>query len=564
MVESKTKKDKTTVLRWVYLALSTLITSFIIFQACLTGDVSARWSGAFVKFFSHLFNSSNVDTSKYVPVSGIDIDLLSTYSYNNIEGYQDNELPLGTTKLLESKVKPNDATNKAISYRVEDESILSFHQEVNGLYITGKSIGSTKVYVFSEDNKEINNSFLVTVSDRIAPINYDVYDIEVYKNSLFKLPITISSTVNENDIEKYYDINKLQITYSDFYLAPSMDFENYYIAKNIGESSINIKKDATFKTFNLLIKDDSSLTKHQFDSIRGQDVLFESSNSVYEAYLDDNTLTKDVVWDVDNKDIAKVDSFGRLSINKVEEETKIKLTAISTIDPSIIITKEIKLKPITVTSFELVIPYYGTHITNMPYMGNVGQQLKVWMEDNTGTIAKSGVIATSSNEEAAKVYVQGSYLYISCLKEGDAIISVTSINNPNVTKIIDLTVTTRGVINNENYLSFSEFIRKSIGHFSLFMVDGMFIYLTLYFFLRDKNNVKKWLFALIIVFTGLFLAGLSELIQHFVPSRYGSITDVLVDLVGFVLGAALINVISFFIKRHKVKKQFKKKMENNN
>ena len=109
-------------------------------------------------------------------------------------------------------------------------------------------------------------------------------------------------------------------------------------------------------------------------------------------------------------------------------------------------------------------------------------------------------------------------------------------------------------INSSNYDSFSSFIRKFVGHFSLFGLSGVFTTLSFKFFYYDK----KQKFSFFIIFSGIsgiFLAILSELIQKFVPGRSGEVLDVLIDLAGYFIGLLVIVLIVYLLKRNTTKKE---------
>ena len=99
-------------------------------------------------------------------------------------------------------------------------------------------------------------------------------------------------------------------------------------------------------------------------------------------------------------------------------------------------------------------------------------------------------------------------------------------------------------INENNIDQFSHFIRKFVGHFSLFIVSGVFTTLSVKFIYYDlsKNSVK---FAIISCISGLFLAILSEFIQLFAPGRSGELLDVLIDFSGYLLATLIIGLIVY-------------------
>lgn len=102
-----------------------------------------------------------------------------------------------------------------------------------------------------------------------------------------------------------------------------------------------------------------------------------------------------------------------------------------------------------------------------------------------------------------------------------------------------------GTINDTNMEAFSAFIRKFVGHFSLFLVDGVISSLYLHFLRLVYPTLKWWMTLLISFLSGLFIASLSEFIQIFIPGRVGALSDVLIDSGGYVVG--LLAVVFVFL-----------------
>jgi VanZ family protein len=99
-------------------------------------------------------------------------------------------------------------------------------------------------------------------------------------------------------------------------------------------------------------------------------------------------------------------------------------------------------------------------------------------------------------------------------------------------------------------------VRKSLDHFSAFLVLGIFSTFTwlLYF---DR---KKLLFSIPVnYFLGYFIAALTEFIQLYVPGRYGSYADVKLDFEGFCLSATILTI---FLIIHNIRKHIFDKKRN--
>ena len=101
-----------------------------------------------------------------------------------------------------------------------------------------------------------------------------------------------------------------------------------------------------------------------------------------------------------------------------------------------------------------------------------------------------------------------------------------------------------------DHAAFHSAIRKIVGHFLLFGLSGIFTTLT--FVINDYLMDKlKWKSIIIILSIGLLVALVSELIQYFVPGRYGVLTDVLIDYSGYILFSGIVYLAYILIVNKK-------------
>ncbi len=114
-----------------------------------------------------------------------------------------------------------------------------------------------------------------------------------------------------------------------------------------------------------------------------------------------------------------------------------------------------------------------------------------------------------------------------------------------ILKILDLAdITLSDLMINELHL----WVRKLIGHFGMFLVDGFLAYFALFFGVKKKTI---HLFLLTVGF-GIFVAAFSEVAQLFTPDRAGLFLDVVIDLIGFSIGSLAALFLSQW-KRYKPK-----------
>lgn len=105
-----------------------------------------------------------------------------------------------------------------------------------------------------------------------------------------------------------------------------------------------------------------------------------------------------------------------------------------------------------------------------------------------------------------------------------------------------------------DHAAFHSATRKFVGHFLLFGLSGLFTTLT--FVMNDFLMERfKWKNIIFILSFGLIVALVSELIQYFVPGRYGVLTDVLIDYSGYIVfsGIVYLTYVLITLKKQSVK-----------
>lgn len=129
-------------------------------------------------------------------------------------------------------------------------------------------------------------------------------------------------------------------------------------------------------------------------------------------------------------------------------------------------------------------------------------------------------------------------IVLTALKKGSATVHVNSLSNASLTSDFMITVTESGVISDANFNEFAQFMRKAAGHFGLFFVTALLGFLFFHAYIAESK--RDYLGFLGGGFIGFLLAGFSELIQYFVPGRTASWSDVGIDVLGYLLGAAFL------------------------
>lgn len=110
-------------------------------------------------------------------------------------------------------------------------------------------------------------------------------------------------------------------------------------------------------------------------------------------------------------------------------------------------------------------------------------------------------------------------------------------------------------INESNINAFHSFVRKFIGHFMMFVIDGFFVSWSIYLFNIEKMKTKNFYIGIIVsLLIGLLLASSTEFIQLHTPGRSGEIKDVLIDFSGYILGTIIIFIVCFLLYLNRKKK----------
>lgn len=144
------------------------------------------------------------------------------------------------------------------------------------------------------------------------------------------------------------------------------------------------------------------------------------------------------------------------------------------------------------------------------------------------------------------ILVNAFIIYQSCLPEisskswSDTVVEIIgSITNSGVSSEDPITPT----------LSFGKLIRKIFGHFSLFMIDGVFTYLYFYYLSVDKKFKNKYTHLIPSLSVGIVLAVGTELLQLVIPGRVGDGVDIAIDIAGYLVGVAVTYLIVLLVNR---------------
>ena len=558
-----------------FATLSLIINLFIIANSFIPGEASSKMSnfiGDIVKFF---VNGVDKDFEE-IKTQSIDLKLDERYLLNNVEGYKENEIPLGATKKLIASPNPKDATDANIYFTCDNENINVIQVDYGAFIEANENIDTFTVTAHLKDS-DIHTDYTFYVKEHTAPVDFSIS----LENTEIKTGLTeivnvtpISKIESLNDPLKYvryFDSTKLEYSSSNPSVA-SINNLGVITANNEGEAVISVSNGTISKTEKIIVKNNNG-------SIKKPDGNWKLTSTTNKAYVGDMNFDgndydevgkhhtalsidwmgnepSDTKMTYKSSDplIAMVDSSG--IVRGYRRKGTVTITATSTLDPNQSSSIEIEVEDVSIEELK-----YASEMTN--FQVEVGVTILISPNYLPINASDKKMMGEAENSSLVEIESRGSSVAIKGLEKGKTKVTIYAVNSPEAKLDYEIEVIPLKIINSSNEGDFFTIIRKSIGHLMLFFVNGIVTTLGAYFLL--KENKKKYLSYLIYplsLLSGFIVAGLSELIQLFTPDRSGRWLDVGIDVLGYALGVALIGLIFltlFIIKRIKNKKEIKVK-----
>ncbi len=541
------------VLKYVFLSITILFNAFIIVQASLPGSFSSVQSNFLSNIFAFLINS-NVSTSVNT------VELNNIYFQDNIESL---DIVYGTTQRLTVYYEPSDASNLGLTYSLSDNDNFNVIQSGNYFYIESYTESeSSTLTITSTYNSSISKSIILNGTPLNKPSDYS---FEIENN---ELEVGMSSNINITYLD--YDDQLTAIRYYDEYL---LDFEssnkdvayvdeyNVVHALSEGETYIYEVDNPDNKLLLSVNSNGEELVYPQQLIINGDfnvgiyDLDYGLYNQLEVEFIGDQPTDTSVTYIVSDPLYVKISKDGKMYGYK--KQGSVNVRAISNMDNNVYYDFVVNINEVVPTSMTL-------NTSSLNSLGGVSLNntftITASFEPSNTTNLEIGVLNYESNFD---LIMQGRQISLLATSLGEVTLTIYSVSNPSLTQELTVTVTEAQAINEDNYSDFHSFIRKFIGHFFLFGIDAILLYLTIFFFFKDIDKVNKEKYLLIILgitlLIGLVVAGSTEIIQLFVEDRTGSFSDVLIDFSGVIVFAlityAVIHLIRYIIKKKKQKKE---------
>ena len=586
------KHRKPKVYIFLGLFISTII--FVLVESCLPSSISGAQSNFFARIYAFFINSATGPQETEI-IKPKEISAVRDSSYLGKDENGNSKIAIGTTTLLSIDVQYPEKKNKddTLDRTYTIENVLGNKDDYNLVLSSSLNKLTNTINIRIVTDKYLGEQvsdlykFNVKISDNLTyPFSFRIVDLEKptsFLATIDKTTLKIGETAQINTqltgedrvdtyLRRYFDTTKIESSSSNNEVAT---IDKYGVVHAVSEGNATI----TFGTysFDIYVGNETitnpvdntialTTSKSQISAL-DYDYVFENgedsnnySTLIYPSFSDTSLEDQSVSYYLDSKLKAKIapykyDELGYpvykddngnncVRLCGYREKGTVKLTCISNANNNIKSSIDIQVGEAVAEqmnvnlsdNFELILGDQKVITASFSPKNTKNTAIKVVCNDESA-------LQISNNNTAS--------VTISAKKEGSFSITVSSISNPELSKTINFEIIAKQTINPNNFADFATFVRKYGGHMIIYLIMAVFGFLFFYsYFEIEKQKYMLGLPASLTI--GFIIAGLTELIQHFVPSRGGEWKDVGIDYMGFAIGTAIaliIYLIVYFIKK---------------
>lgn len=508
-MKAKTKRRKFYLIAFIFLSL------FICVESCLPSGISSIQS----QLIAVIFNKGQRGDKEVLPTS------------LEIEGK--NMMQIGDTQQLKVNFMPEKVSDTRITWSMEETDLASLSS--SGV-ITALKEGT--VIVRATSNVDINVFNTITIDIEPVPLkalllSYEKDEISVGTTTSIKIQYEPSNTtnkgiewistdekiatINERGIVKGIKVGSCQVyAKSEYYGIESRPITitvNNQPVIPVTEINYSDKEEPIYVTQSLVINP-----------------IFNEGASDQSFYMESSDSS---IFSVSNNKIIG------------KKEGSAYLTIISNADESVK-SREIliQVKEVNAIGIQLLNDkYYYQQATKIRY--------RLISENENIVVTNQKVFFSIEKNDFCTIDSDGT-LYAKKVGKIEITILWDKDSNISLTQEIEFVLPSSSFWGKLN-----RFTRKIVGHFSLFLLTGTFGMLTLVAY-QDK---LRYFYALLINFGyGFILGGISELLQLIPEGRACQFKDVLIDTLGYVIGAF---IVWLFLVIHRKRSRAKVKKEEN-
>lgn len=496
----------------IFLSLFIFFSLVIIIEACIPSSGSSSQS----KVLAWLFDRG--------PATA---DVVSPTSFN-LEG--ETTLYIGETNTYQSLFSPENTTDKRVTYVVSgDKEAVSLSSDGK---LTGLKAGEVTLIATSLSDGSLSSSLIVSVSNE--PITSLSLGLSQFKGVIKGM--SVKSTVTSNLNETPY--NLLSFSSSDTNVA-TIDEDGFIYTKNTGTTIIQ----AASKENNSVVSNQVPLSVVDGTLIATTSLNYSGSTDLYIG--ENRPLGMTFNHNASDRNVKVVTDDTTLTY---QGESLIGLKAgSSTVVVSSLANPELN-KSITFNVLEVKATKIILSEASLQY----GKTLNVkytLSSDSSLPVTNKEVLFSSSDTSIASIDDNG---LLVGYKKGNVKITASWKEDPTIADTAAVSITS---VDGETFDNINYWTRKIIGHFSLFMVTGVFGMLFSYDVFFKKKKLQLLYVSLVNLVYGFSLAGISELCQMTAKGRGPSMKDVGIDTAGYALAIVVLVIIILIIKYKQSKKK---------
>ena len=456
-----------------------------------------------------------------------EIDLKDYFAVNKF--YYDNNVP---------------TADKKISY-----SVIANNEEIKGSKVKFSQDGHYSVLLTHDASKITKVVEIIVVED------FNIY--------LSSKSIKVGNSIEFSIDTKQNEQQNFVVTIDNNEIATLSDKNNTYTIEGKDEGVLNISVIPVYdgvsysqlaKTYQLKIEHIySSLNHINIENSNGEindnNIIYMSDEYKLIATPDSIATTFNIEYYSSDENVLTIDRNGKITTH-APGVSKVKVLNIDT-NSSVEIEFIVKNKIIVNKENTILLTGEKVDIDNGKYSIKNGYSANISMNFDSSTTYKETTYK-SSDDSILSVNKNGT---LTPHKEGKAIITMICDDGNGEKEEISVTIYVKRQELITDLSAFFYKVRKAIGHFGAFLVLGIFSTFTYMLYLKNK----KWIFSIPLNFVaGFLLALLTEIIQTYIPGRYGSFNDVLIDYSGFISSAIILTIVTlvyYYIKHRNIYKK---------
>lgn len=501
----------------ILLIIFVLFNCFIFAEALTPGDASSAQSDSISNVFNDLHNYVGKDEFEYIKPTKIEIT-------NN------NSMFVGETIKLSPKITPSNTTNTATIYESLTPDIATVDAYGN-VYAIKK--GEAIIRVKCDEDENVFIDFIITVNEREKILPTEIS----FQNSSMNIKNKSATYIQDiigNVIFSPNDCTERSVRYE---VSNNNGFinGNYFISKEPGDLTLKAilnSDDNICCEMKVTILEDVATKPDTIEIDNVDEVYINRYTNLAVKFDKDNIDDKSLKYIIETEESSSIASYDIKNGLRGIKEGKGTIQACSVYNNEICSNKvEFEVKKVSLENIEMKCSEYG-----LKYFKS-GEKLSFSYSFYPNDVTYKDV-EWSVNNNNAKISQSG---LLVALQEGTTIVTLKHIDSGLiVTK--EVKIAKASALTYQQIEQLKKNVRKILGHFSLFAVDGI---IGLLFF--ASLDLKKKDKAIIVICTGLLIAVVAELLQLIPEGRSCQFSDMVINSSGFLMGIAL-SLIFFKIK----------------